>query len=103
MWGRTRDHRLRIVLVAFREAFDEEHIGLTWVDTLVQLADVLTEDGIESEQMHGAMMGHLDTSAPEEAHARKEAARASRAARADVRREARTAARRSALIRHGGG
>ena len=99
--GRTRDRRLRIVLAALREAMDEEQIGLKWVDTLVQLADVLTKDGIEREQMHQAMQGHVDISSPAEAHIRKEAARASRAARADIRREARNAARRAAEVKHG--
>ena len=100
--GRTRDRRLRIVLAALREALDEEQIGLKWVDTLVQLADVLTKDGIEREQMCVAMNGHIDVSSPEEAHVRKEAARASRAARACVRREAREAAHRAASTRDRG-
>ena len=94
--GRTRDRRLRIVLAALREALDEEQIGLSWVDTMVQLADVLTKDGIEREQMHWAMDGQIDISAPEEGYRRKEAARAARAARADVRRCARDTARRAA-------
>ena len=79
--GRTRDRRLRIVLAALREALDEEQIGLSWVDTMVQLADVLTKDGIEREQMHWAMDGQIDISAPEEGYRRKEAARAARSSR----------------------
>ena len=104
--GRTRDRRLRIVLAALREAIDEDQVGLQWVDTLVQLADVLTKDGVEREQMHAAMRGAIDVSAPDEAHARKEAARASRAARAELRREARNSARVRAAaecrVRHEG-
>jgi len=96
--GRTRDRRLRIVLAALREAMDIEQINLSWVDTLVQLADVLTKDGVEREQMHVAMRGSVDISSPDEALARKEAARASRAARADIRREARNAARVRASV-----
>ena len=60
---------------------------------MVQLADVLTKDGVEREQMHAAMRGAVDVSSPAEAYARKEASRASRAARAEVRREARNTAR----------
>ena len=97
--GRTRDRRLRIVLAALSEAMDDEQIVLKWVDTLVQLTDVLTKDGIEREQMLMAMNGKIDVSSPDEAHARKECARASRAARADVRRQAREAARRAASTR----
>jgi len=77
---------------------DIEQINLSWVDTLVQLADVLTKDGVEREQMHVAMRGSVDISSPDEALARKEAARASRAARADIRREARNAARVRASV-----
>ena len=91
--GRTRDRRLRIVMAALREAMDLEQINMSWCDTLVQLADVLTKDGVEREQMYVAMNGAVDVSAPEEALARKEASRASRAARADIRREARNAVR----------
>ena len=64
----------------------------------MQLADVLTKDGVEREQMHVAMRGSVDISSPDEALARKEAARASRAARADIRREARNAARVRASV-----
>eukprot|EP00969_Alexandrium_andersonii_P268625 11870800-Alexandrium_andersonii.AAC.1 len=71
---------------------DEEQIGIGWVDTACQLADMLTKDGIERNQMIMAMGGYVDVSAPDEAIARKEASRAQRAARADMRREARAEA-----------
>ena len=96
--GRTRDRRLRIVLAALRESMDEEQININWVDTACQLADVLTKEGIEREHMFLAMRCWVDVSAPEEAIARKEASRAQRAARADLRREARAEARRVAAL-----
>ena len=97
--GRTRDRRLRIVLAALREAMDDEQINMTWVDTACQLADVLTKDGIERAPMISAMHGYVDVSAPAEALARKEASRAQRAARADLRREARAEAKRIASMK----
>ena len=91
--GRTHDRRLRIVLAALREAIDEDQVGLQWVDTLVQLADVLTKGGVEREQMLTAMRGEVNVASPDEAYARTEAARAPRAARAELRREARNSAK----------
>ena len=73
---------------------------------MVQLADVLTKDGVEREQMHAAMRGAIDVFAPDEAYARNEAAPVSRAARAELRREARNSARVRAAaecrVRHEG-
>ena len=59
----------------------------------MQLADVRTKDSMEREQMLSAMRGEVNVASPDEAYARKEAARASRAARAELRREARNSVR----------
>ena len=86
--GQVANKRLRVVIAAIRELLVDEEVTLKWVDTAVQLADVMTKFEAEKQFVLNAMDSGVISIIPDsKAIASKESIRKARHARAKLNRD----------------
>jgi hypothetical protein len=85
--GKPADKRVRIVTAQLKQMLLDDYTMIYWIDTLVNIADPMTKEGLDPTLLKIAMMdGYYSPEATEEAIEKKIKQRTDRARRKDAKR-----------------